>query len=191
MALLSLPMPGRNSQFTASAHLPDMFAAPIPTSCWMRHFWHPVGEAVRLPGWPGWRTFAALPRPPAAARTADQELALQRMAPSDKAMFERIRTGTPASVADEAVVSAVTASKQRGIDQADKISAVAMDGDRLFVVGNTPGLRSMTDVSQPQPELQRGVAQLQTQNQEQSLDQQRQQSEEQQRSTRKSAAMSV
>ena len=116
---------------------------------------------------------------------------MQRMAPSDKAMFERIRTGTPASVVDEAVVSAVTASKQRGIDQADKISAVAMDGDRLFVVGNTPGLRSMTDVSQPQPELQRGVEQLQTQTQEQSLDLQRQQSEEQQRSASKSAAMSM
>ena len=129
--------------------------------------------------------------PPAAARTVEQELALQRMAPSDKAMFERIRTGTPASVSDEAVVSAVTASKQRGIDQADKISAVAMDGDRLFVVGNTPGFRSMTDVSQPQPELQRGVEQLQTQNQQHSLDQQRQQSEEQQRSTSKSAAMSM
>ena len=129
--------------------------------------------------------------PPAAARTVEQELVLQRMAPSDKAMFERIRTGTPASVADEAVLSAVTASKQRGIDQADKISAVAMDGDRLFVMGNTPGFRSMTDVSQPQPELQRGVEQLQTQNQQQSLDQQRQQSEEQQRSASKSAAISM
>jgi len=129
--------------------------------------------------------------PPAAARTVEQELALQRMASSDKAMFERIRTGTPASVADEAVVSAVTASKQRGIDQADKISAVAMDGNRLFVVGNTPGFRAMTDVSQPQPELQRGVEQLQTQNQQQSLDQQRQQSEEQHRSASKSAAMSM
>lgn len=43
----------------------------------------------------------------------------------------------------------------------------------------------------PQPELQRGVEQLQTQNQQQSLDQQRQQSEEQQRSASKSAAMSM
>ena len=59
------------------------------------------------------------------------------------------------------------ASKQAGIDEADKICFVSIAGERLYTGGTTPGYHAVVDTTKPMPQLQETVQQAQ------SLDQQR------------------
>lgn len=98
---------------------------------------------------------------------ADSPQPLDRLSAQDRQLFDRIRSEAPAHLSDEVVASAMLASRQAGIDAADKVGIVATAGERLCVGGTTPGYHAVVDTTKPMPQLQETVQQAQ------SLDQQR------------------
>lgn len=95
--------------------------------------------------------------------------ALASMSPTDRALFSRIREGSPAGVSDDHVAQAMLLGKQKGVTDPDKLKGVTMVGDTLWVMGHTPGFRAAVDVGAAAPPMQ------QTAEQSRTFDQQREQ----------------
>lgn len=103
---------------------------------------------------------------PAAERTRGQAEALGQLSANDRAIFDKIRAGAPPNVSDDTVAHAMLLAKRDGIDTADKLASVAMSGDRLCVMGTTPGFHAAVDVTAQVPAMQETVRQTQTFDQE-------------------------
>lgn len=81
-----------------------------------------------------------------AERTPAQAIALDRLSAADATMFERIRGGTPGHIDDDHVLQALVDARRRGLQYADQIRSVEMDGDLLKVSGEYYGSTAV-DVS--------------------------------------------
>lgn len=103
---------------------------------------------------------------PAAERTRGQAEALEQLSANDRAIFDKIRAGAPSHVSDDTVANAMLLAKRDGIDTADKLASVAMSGDRLCVMGTTPGFHAAVDVTAQVPAMQETVRQTQIFDQE-------------------------
>lgn len=79
----------------------------------------------------------------------------------DHALHNAIRGKLPAAISNEAAAHVTLQAKQNGIDRADKVQSVMVQGDTAYVVGTTPGFRAAVELSQP-PSLERTNEQLLT-----------------------------
>ena len=77
----------------------------------------------------------------------------------DRAYFDALRRQLPTEVSDTKVAEVMLAAKGAGIERVDQLGAVALRGDRIFVVGTTPGFRAQVDASAPAPDMRDTVYQ--------------------------------
>lgn len=102
---------------------------------------------------------------PALARTPEQAQALGAYSLEDKAMFARVRGGTP-GLSDDHVAAAVLYAKKDGMD-ANSISQVSMVGDQIRIAKAGPGESSVrADVQTQAQPLQESIQQASTLNQQ-------------------------
>lgn len=121
---------------------------------------------------------------PANARSPEQVQALQALNPSDRQLFAALRERLPASVADEAVAQVLVEAKQNGIGDVSRLDKVVLHGERIHVLGTTPGFRASIDLAEQAPPLQESVNQLQENNRQQQAQQEQAQQEQMQQHTR-------
>lgn len=121
---------------------------------------------------------------PGHARHPEQVQALQALNPADRQLFAALRERLPASVADEAVAQVLVQAKQNGIGDVSRLDKVVLHGERIHVLGTTPGFRASIDLAEQAPPLQESVNQLQENNRQQQAQQEQAQQEQMQQHTR-------
>lgn len=114
-------------------------------------------------------------------RTPEQAQAISPLSASDREMFEKLLDRIPGYISDDALAAALHGAKKVDINSAEKVADVRLAGDKMYVVGTTPGFRAVVDLSQRIPPAKESVHQTQVLNQAQALAQQQ---EEQQRQAR-------
>lgn len=77
----------------------------------------------------------------------------------DAGYFNAIRNQLPASISDTKVAEVLLAAKMSGIQRADQVGDVLLRDDRIFVIGTTPGFRTVVDATSPAPEMRDTVYQ--------------------------------
>lgn len=176
--------------------LPKRDAANEPLTegkwCRVNIEYDPVNRALKydppvLQSWPSKHALETSPDPAAAdgqairgapARSAhgpdlapatsagERPLSLDAMPAADQAMFAKIREGVPSHLSDDVVAHAALLAKREGIPDAARLDQAAVVGDRLWVVGSTPGFRVAIDLSEPAPSMQDTLQQNQIFNQQ-------------------------
>jgi hypothetical protein len=122
----------------------------------------PATPAVTTPATPTPTTAIAADAPDATrAATASGPLLTSREHP-DNALFTALRERMPASVPDEQVGVATARARQEGItpERLERVAADPTDPNRMWLIGSVPGFRTMVDLSQPAPPLERTSADL-------------------------------
>ncbi|MEK0268023.1 hypothetical protein QT383_19680 [Stenotrophomonas rhizophila] len=83
------------------------------------------------------------------------------LSPESQQLFDRMRSDLPEKVSDAQVMSAMVAASGERIHQPQQLRDVALQEEKIFVMGTTPGFRAMVDLNQPQQSLEEGVARSQ------------------------------
>jgi peptidoglycan hydrolase-like protein with peptidoglycan-binding domain len=104
------------------------------------------------------------PNSASGAHTAPDTIRLSR---EDQAMFDKIRTGSPAHVTDEKVAQAVLAAKQNGITDAERIGPIGVSQDKLWIGGVTPGYHTGVSLSEPSPPMRDTLREVHALNEQQ------------------------
>jgi hypothetical protein len=120
----------------------------------------PAAPAVAAPATPMTATSTDAPDATRAA-TPTGPLLNSREHP-DHALFAALRERMPASVPDEQVGVATVRARQEGItaERLERVAADPNDPNRMWLMGSVPGFRTMVDLSQPAPPLERTSADL-------------------------------
>ncbi|MDO5609279.1 MAG: hypothetical protein Q4G62_00605 [Pseudomonadota bacterium] len=71
----------------------------------------------------------------------------------DRTMFNHLRQRLPAHISDAKVAEVLLDAKQGGIEHAHHIDKVAIHGERILVMGQAPGFRSMTSLNDEPPAI--------------------------------------
>ncbi|RMH92899.1 hypothetical protein EBB59_08055 [Lysobacter pythonis] len=79
---------------------------------------------------------------------------LARLPVNDRLLFERIRDDSPADIDDARVMQAMYQAKQNGIRQPEQLDQIVFSGDKLLILGNTPGYRATIDTAEQAPGMQ-------------------------------------
>ncbi len=118
-----------------------------------------TGIDMKTPGAIGLRPVLPENDSPTVDRAREQIQSAGQLPPADQALFVKIRSEVPASVTDDHVLLAMRLAKENGITDVSKLQVATMVGDRLLVIGNTPGFRAVVNVSEPAPSPQETVTQ--------------------------------
>ena len=80
----------------------------------------------------------------------------------DHTLFASLRERMPASISDEQVGVATLRARQEGItpERLERVAVDPTDPNRVWLIGSVPGFRTMVDLSQPAPPLERTSADL-------------------------------
>lgn len=108
---------------------------------------------------------------PAAERTPEQARLLNELSPKDQAMFAKLRENAPPQISDDAVAHAALQARRAGIDSPDKLGAVAIRGDQLYLQSAQTGHNQAVNLAQPVPPMHETVQHAQVFNQQQTQQQ--------------------
>lgn len=106
---------------------------------------------------------------PAEAPTAAREPAAPASGPlltspqhPDHALFSALRERMSSGISDDQVAVATARARQEGItpERLQQVAADPNNSDRVWLIGSVPGFRTMIDLSQPAPPLERTSADL-------------------------------
>lgn len=106
---------------------------------------------------------AATPTTPApASAPAAAGPLLSDPAHPDHAMFSTLRERMPPGATDDQVAVATARARQEGItpDRLERVAADPNDQNRVWLMGSVPGFRTMVDLSQPVPPIERTSAEM-------------------------------
>lgn len=106
---------------------------------------------------------AATPTTPApASAPAAAGPLLTDPAHPDHAMFSTLRERMPPGATDDQVAVATARARQEGItpDRLERVAADPNDQNRVWLMGSVPGFRTMVDLSQPVPPIERTSAEM-------------------------------
>ncbi len=161
-AIVTLMDDGRDGLLTESRMVPEA----ITSAEEIRRAAQPTAQPAQpvpplAPASPG-----ATPSSSTLTPEHDRDAAMQRLPPTDRALFARIRADVPMAVTDDHVLLGMRRAKDDGITDVGKLHGAALIGDRLVVFGNTPGFRAAVDVSEPAPSAQATVEQTLASNQQ-------------------------
>jgi hypothetical protein len=159
------PLPGALSIETAEVMRPQLDAmTPEDRERTMDRFYR-AGQAP-TPGTPA----SAREQPqPAEAPAAAREPAAPASGPlltspqhPDHALFSALRERMSSGISDDQVAVATARARQEGItpDRLQQVAADPVNPDRVWLIGSVPGFRTMIDLSQPVPPMERTSADL-------------------------------
>lgn len=159
------PLPGALSIETAEVMRPQLDAmTPEDRERTMDRFYR-AGQAA-TPATPA--STREQPQPadaPAAAREpaapASGPLLTSPQHP-DHALFSALRERMSSGISDDQVAVATARARQEGItpDRLQQVAADPVNPDRVWLIGSVPGFRTMIDLSQPVPPMERTSADL-------------------------------
>lgn len=118
-----------------------------------------------------------------ALQQAPQQATQAPAAPlQDMPLFQKLKGCMPEGLSLEKIGQATTCAIKAGIDSAEKVQQVHVNGNMAHVIGTTAGFRASVDLAAPAPSLEASSQQLQALNHER---------EQQQRSNSQAATLSA